>query len=257
MTDSKGKLDKIDIYETIERLKEDPDNEEAKEKIVLHYKNLVHSLARKYAKDKMNREDLAQVGMIGLINAAQRFDKDYGSSFEAYAIPTIEGEIKRYIRDKTWSVRVPRRIKELGPKIQKAIEELTMDLQRSPNKEEVANHLNVTEEELGEAMKMSSNYKSLSVDFKYNQLSDEKLYTLLDVLGVREKHYDLVEKKMLLESVFTTLSEREQKILKYVFYKRLTQSEVGDMLNISQMHVSRLQKEALLKLRRELERIYE
>src|SRR5690625_4763366 len=94
-----------EIYCWIDQLNEDPNNKELLEKIVLYYENLVHSLARRYARNYTNYEDLVQVGMIGLIVAAERYNKKYGNSFESFAIPTIIGEIKRYIRDKTWSVR--------------------------------------------------------------------------------------------------------------------------------------------------------
>src|SRR5699024_6064267 len=107
----KSKDDLTDVYKWIELLQANPENEEIKEKIVLHYEGLVHSLARKYSYNRGNHEDLAQVGMIGLLISVERFDPSFGKSFEAFAIPTIIGEIKRYIRDKTWSVHVPRRIK--------------------------------------------------------------------------------------------------------------------------------------------------
>ncbi len=110
-----------EIYEWIEQLQRNPEQEEVQEKIVLAYTDLVESIARKYSKNSSIHEDLKQVGMIGLIAAVRRYDPSYGKSFESFAIPTVVGEIKRYIRDKTWSVHVPRRIKELGPKIKKLL----------------------------------------------------------------------------------------------------------------------------------------
>src|SRR5690625_1105307 len=133
-----------DVYSWIEHLQEFPNDEEVKEKIVLHYEKLVHSLARKYSHNRGNHEDLTQVGMIGLLISVERFDKEFGKSFEAFAIPTIIGEIKRFIRDRTWSVHVPRRIKELGPKINKAVDDLTNQLQKSPTVQEIAEYLNVS-----------------------------------------------------------------------------------------------------------------
>src|SRR5690625_6184543 len=119
-----------DVYSWIDHLQKHPNDEAVKEKLVLQYEGLVHSLARKYSHNRGNHEDLAQVGMIGLLIAAKRFDKAFGKTFEAFAIPTIIGEIKRFIRDKTWSVHVPRRIKELGPRINRAVDELTNSLDR-------------------------------------------------------------------------------------------------------------------------------
>lgn len=244
---------KDQIYDMIDRIQRAPEEEWPQEKIVLHYEKLVYSLANKYAYDRMLIEDLYQVGMIGLMNATKRFDKSYGTTFETFAIPTIIGEIKRYLRDKTWSVYVPRRVKDLGPKIQKAIDHLTVELEKSPSVQDIAAYLSLPEEELSEVMSMGNNYNSLSVDFKYNKSSDEKLFTLLDIIGVDESYFDQVEMKMLLESIFPSLDKREQSVLHYLFYERLTQREVGDILGVSQMQVSRLQKKALDKLRAELE----
>src|SRR5690625_827743 len=126
-----------EVYEWIKLLQEDLSNEGVQEKIVHTYKNLVESLARKYSRNSSIHEDLVQVGMIGLLAAVRRFDTSFGRSFETFAIPTILGEIKRYIRDQTWSVHVPRRIKELGPKIKKAADELTNLNQSSPTVQEI------------------------------------------------------------------------------------------------------------------------
>src|SRR5690625_576181 len=119
-----------EVYQWIEYLQENPIDEKIQEKIVLTYQNLVRSIARKYAKNNSIHEDLVQVGMLGLLAAIRRYDSSLGKSFESFAIPTIIGEIKRFIRDKTWSVHVPRRIKELGPRIKRATEELTILNQR-------------------------------------------------------------------------------------------------------------------------------
>lgn len=245
---------KGEVYEWIDQLQQDPDNEEVQEKLVKAYENLVKSLARKYAHNRTNVEDLVQVGMIGLIIAAKRFNQQEGNSFEAFAIPTIIGEIKRYIRDKTWSIHVPRRIKELGPQINRMVDELTIDLQRMPTMEELAAKLDVSEEELFETMEISKNYKALSVDYKYDENAEGNLTTLLDLVGYRERNFDHVDRKLLLESIIPILTEREQKIIKYLFFDHLSQQEVADKLGISQMHVSRLQRQALLKLREHLEK---
>lgn len=245
---------KDEVYEWIEQLKQNPEDEFVQEKLVRAYENLVKSLARKYSHNRTNIEDLTQVGMIGLIIAAKRFNREEGNSFEAFAIPTIIGEIKRYIRDKTWSVHVPRRIKELGPQINRMIDELTVDLQRIPTLEEIAAKLDISEEELFETMEISKNYKALSVDFKYDENAEGHLTTLLDMVGYRERNFDHIDRKLLLESVIPILTEREQKILKYLFFDHLSQQEVGERLGISQMHVSRLQRQALMKLREHLEK---
>src|SRR5690554_6111529 len=157
---------KDEVYEWIKLLQKDPTNEPIQEKIVNTYNNLVESLARKYSRNSAIHEDLVQVGMIGLLAAVRRFDASFGRSFETFAIPTILGEIKRYIRDQTWSVHVPRRIKELGPKIKKAVDELTNMNQYSPTVHEISDYLEVSEEEVLETMEMSKSYRALSVDRK-------------------------------------------------------------------------------------------
>ncbi|MBM7554400.1 RNA polymerase sigma factor SigB [Thalassobacillus pellis] len=242
-----------EVYEWIAYLQENPRDEEIQEKIVLTYKDLVESIARKYSKNSSIHEDLAQVGMLGLLAAIRRYDPSFGKSFESFAIPTIIGEIKRFIRDKTWSVHVPRRIKELGPKIKKAAEELTTDLQRSPSVLEIAEYLEVSEEDVLETMEMGKSYKALSVDRKIEADSDGSTVTILDLIGNQESGYEHIDQQMLLEKVLPILSEREQEILQCTYFENLSQKDTGERLGISQMHVSRLQRRALRKLREALQ----
>ncbi|MFS0748983.1 RNA polymerase sigma factor SigB [Oceanobacillus sp. 1P07AA] len=238
-----------EVYQWIEYLQKDPTNEEIQEKIVLMYKDLVGSIARKYSKNSAIHEDLVQVGMIGLLAAVRRYDPTYGKSFESFAIPTIIGEIKRFIRDKTWSVHVPRRIKELGPKIRKAVDELTTDNQKSPSVAEIADYIGTSEEEILETMEMGQSYKALSVDRKIESDSDGSTVAILDLVGNSEDGYDNVDQRMMLEKILPILSEREQQILECTYFKNMSQKETGELLGISQMHVSRLQRRSLRKLR--------
>src|SRR5690625_5234272 len=160
------KMEKDKVYQWIELLQENPTDDEIQEEMVKTYNNLVESLARKYSKNSMIHEDLVQVGMIGLLAAVNRFDSSFDKSFESFAIPTILGEIKRYLRDQTRSVHVPRRIKELGPQIKKAVDELTTENQNSPSVQEIAAYINVPEENVLEAMEMGKSYRALSADRK-------------------------------------------------------------------------------------------
>lgn len=242
-----------DVYKWIAYLQEHPEDEEIQEKILLKYDELVKTFAKKYARNRSIQEDLIQVGMLGLMAAIRRYDPSYGKSFEAFAIPTIIGEIKRYIRDKTWSVHVPRRIKELGPRIKKAVEELTTTLQRSPSVEEIADHLNASEEEVLEAMEMSQSYRALSVDHQVEADSDGSAVSILDLIGKDEKGYEQVDFQILLKKLLPILTEREKDIIQYTFFENMSQKEAGDQLGISQMHVSRLQRRALRKLREALQ----
>lgn len=238
-----------EIYLWIQHLQDHPTDEEIQEKIVLTYKNLVESLARKYSRNSSIHEDLVQIGMIGLLAAVRRFNPEYGKSFESFAIPTIIGEIKRFIRDKTWSVHVPRRIKELGPRIRRAVDELTVKNQKSPSVQEIASYLDESEEAVLETMEMTKSYRALSADRKIEADSEGSTVAILDLVGDREEGYESIDQKMLLENVMHVLSEREQRILQCTYFENMSQKETGELLGISQMHVSRLQRRSLLKLR--------
>ncbi|MFC4075329.1 RNA polymerase sigma factor SigB [Salinithrix halophila] len=244
----KRNLTDEDILEMIRLYQEEGDNE-VQARLVDHYTSLVETLASKFSRGSEPFEDLAQVGMIGLLAALKRYDASYGRSFEGFAVPTIVGEIKRYIRDKTWSVHVPRRIKELGPRIKKAVEELTIQFQRSPHVDEIADYLSVTTEEVLETMEMGRSYNAVSVDSPIEANSDGSHVTLLDLVGNQDHGFDQVDQQMLLGKAFQVLSEREQEIIRMTFYENLSQKQAGENLGISQMHVSRLQRRALRKLR--------
>ncbi|WP_040225203.1 RNA polymerase sigma factor SigB [Bhargavaea cecembensis] len=223
-------------------------DDEAQTNLVLHYERLVQSLARKYSNGKSYHEDIVQVGMLGLLGAIRRYDPEYGRSFEAFAVPTIIGEIKRFLRDKTWAVHVPRRIKELGPKIKAAVEELTNELQRSPKVQEIADHLEVGEDDVLEAMEMGRSYQALSMDHSLEADSDGSTVTLFDIIGGMDDGYEMTDQRMIVADALQVLSEREKQIIQYTYIEQLSQKEAGERLGISQMHVSRLQRKAIKKL---------
>lgn len=223
--------------------------EDAQTALVLHYRSLIEHIARKYSKGRSHHEDIVQVGIIGLLGAIRRYDPSIGKSFEAFAVPTIVGEIKRFLRDKTWSIHVPRRIKELGPKINKIAEELTTTLHRSPKINEIATALDVSEEHVLEAMEMGKSYQALSVDHAFDADSEGGSLTLLDIVGTEDTGYEKVNQRLVLEKVLYVLNEREREIIQCTFLDNLSQKETGEKLGISQMHVSRLQRRAIKKLR--------
>lgn len=231
------------------KLYQDTKDEMAQNELVMHYKKLVESLAYRYSKGQSHHEDLVQVGMVGLLGAINRFDVSFDRKFEAFLVPTVIGEIKRYLRDKTWSVHVPRRIKEIGPKIKKATDELTNELGRSPKIKEIADYIEASEEEVLEAMEMGQSYNALSVDHSIEADKDGSTVTLLDVMGDTEEGYELTEKRMILEKVLPILSDREKEIIQCTFIDGLSQKETGEKIGLSQMHVSRLQRTAIKKLR--------
>ncbi len=224
-------------------------DQEAQDKLVHHYKNLVESIAYKYSRGRSYHDDIVQVGMIGLLGAIRRYDESLGRSFEAFAVPTIVGEIKRFLRDKTWSVYVPRRLKELGLHVKKAVEYLTSELHRSPKIDEIARHLGVTEEEVLVAMEMGIHYQALSMDHLSEVDADGGAVTLLELLGRIDENYEKVNEKLTLEHMLHLLTEREKQIIQLTYIEGLNQTETGKRLNISQMHVSRLQRRAIKKLR--------
>ena len=245
---------KKEVYEWIAIIQANPEDKLTQEKVVKSYEKLVHSIAHKYSKNQSHHEDLFQVGMIGLLVAVKRYDTPFGGTFETFAIPTIIGEIKRFIRDKTWSVHVPRRIKELGPKINASIAELTEINQKTPQINEIAEHLNVSEEEILETMEMTGSYKALSADTPPEAgTADEGNLSILDLIGNTEEGYDKIDTKLLLEKILPILATREQQILKCIFFENMSQQETAELLDLSQMHVSRLQRQALKTLKKALE----
>lgn len=223
-------------------------DEDAQTNLVLNYERLVQSIARKYSNGKSYHEDLVQVGMLGLLGAIRRYDAEFGRSFEAFAIPTIIGEMKRFMRDKTWAIHVPRRIKELGPRIRVTVEALTVELQRSPRIHEIAEYLDVDEEDVLEAMEMGRSYQALSMDHTLDADSEGGTVTLFDLVGAPDDGYEATDQRMLVADALVVLSEREKQVIQYTYIDQLSQKETGELLGISQMHVSRIQRKAIKKL---------
>jgi len=230
------------------KLYQEEKDDEAQTRLVENYQYLVESIARKYSNGRSYHDDIVQVGMLGLLGAIRRFDPEFGRSFEAFAVPTIVGEIKRFLRDKTWDVHVPRRIKELGPRIKSTVEVLTTELQRSPKVSEIAERLEVTEEEVLEAMEMSRSYQALSMDHSIESDSDGSTVTLFDVVGQEDDEFEKTNRRMIVSEAMNVLNEREKQIIQLTYLEQLSQKEAGERLGISQMHVSRLQRKAIKKL---------
>ncbi|WP_010284633.1 SigB/SigF/SigG family RNA polymerase sigma factor [Bacillus timonensis] len=234
----------------VDRLVQDFHKTGSKEKereIIERYENVINSIAWKYSKGRVFHEDIVQVGKIGLLGAIRRFDQTIGKSFHTFAIPTIIGEIKHYLRDKTWSVHVPRRAKELGIKIKKAEEELTIALQREPGVHDIANYLNVDEKEVIEVRELGQAYSTQSIDAPFD--ANQEGNTVLDTVGKKEKGYEKVLKKLDVKKALRVLTMREKRILYYTYIKEKSQRETGKIVGVSQMHVSRIQRSAIKKLR--------
>ncbi|MDH4619566.1 RNA polymerase sigma factor SigB [Brevibacillus sp. AY1] len=222
------------------------------EQLVEAYTPMVETLAKKFVRGQIMYEDLVQVGMIGLLSSFRRYDAAFERNFESYAIPTIVGEIKRFIRDKTWSVHVPRRVKELSPKIKRVVDELTIQLQRSPQIADIARCLGVSEEDILETLEMGRSYHALSMDSELEADSDGNTISLFDLVGENEEGYNRVDEHLTIDHALYVLEPREREIIQLTFYQNLSQKQAGDLLGMSQMHVSRLQRRALAKLRETL-----
>ncbi|MFI7597290.1 RNA polymerase sigma factor SigF [Actinoplanes sp. NPDC049681] len=211
---------------------------------------LARHLANRYAGRGEPLDDLIQVAVMGLIKAVDRFEADRGVEFAGFAIPTIVGELKRHFRDRTWSIRVPRRLQELRLAITAANSNLTHTLGRSPTVADIAEHLGVTEEDVLEGLEGSRAYNATSLSTPINADGSTELG---DTLGGEDAAFAEAETRIALGPALAMLDEREQRIITLRFYGNLTQSQIAEQVGISQMHVSRLLTKALAKLRGHLE----
>ena len=223
---------------------------EARQQLIEQYLPLVRSLARRYANRGEQLEDLVQVGSIGLIKAIDRFDVDRGVELTTYATPNILGEIKRHFRDKGWSIRVPRGLQELNVRLSHLLERLTVELERSPTIPELAEAAGVTEEEVLEALESGQAYTTVSLSAPGS--GEEGELDPLEALGELDPEYEISESRAVLAPGLDALDERERRIIHLRFWEGLTQSQIAAQLGISQMHVSRLIRRALEKVREEI-----
>ncbi len=240
-------MTRIDDKILLRRYHEDGDLQ-AREKLIEQYMSLVRSLARRYSYRGEQLEDLVQIGAIGLIKAIDRFDLDRGVELTTYATPNIIGEIKRHFRDKGWAVRVPRGLQELNVQLSKLVEQLTVQLGRSPTIPELAKAAGVEEEQVLEALESGRAYTSLSLSVGGGGGDDDDLDPL-ESLGTEEHQYEVSEDRAVLAPGFKALDDRERKILQLRFFDGLTQSQIAQQVGISQMHVSRLIRRSLEKIR--------
>jgi RNA polymerase sigma-B factor len=218
--------------------------------LITRYAGLVRACVRPYLRSPEPAEDLLQVGYVGLLKAINNFDPAFGDSLSAYAAPCVSGEIKRHFRDRRWQIRVGRQDQELLLEMRAAEEALTQQLGRTPDDRELARHLAVTEDDVREARRAYQAFAAHSLDAPLSHDDDPGL--LGEILG-EDDH--AVAHAIDIDAVRTHLDElpeREQRILMLRFYGNLTQSQIGDRLGISQMHVSRLLDRALAYLRAQI-----
>ncbi|MFC8230080.1 RNA polymerase sigma factor SigF [Streptomyces sp. NPDC057287] len=213
---------------------------------------LVKFAAARFRSRSEPMEDIVQVGTIGLIKAIDRFELSRGVEFPTFAMPTIVGEIKRFFRDTSWSVRVPRRLQELRLDLAKAGDELAQKLDRAPTVVELADRLGLSRDEVVEGMAASNAYTASSLDAKPDDGGDGNEAALADRLGYEDHGIEGIEYVESLKPLIASLPLRDRTILSMRFVSNMTQSEIGEELGISQMHVSRLLSRTLVKLRKGL-----
>ncbi|MEU7917882.1 RNA polymerase sigma factor SigF [Micromonospora zamorensis] len=228
---------------------DDPRRPALRDRTIEAWLPLARHLARRYGGRGAPDDDLVQIASVGLIKAVDNFDHSRGVDFAGYAIPTIIGEIKRYFRDRTWAIRVPRRLQELRLSISAANSVLTQTLGRSPTVADIASYLAVTEETVLEGLEGARAYRATSLS---TPIGGEGSRELGDTLGGDDHEFDVVEIRVALGPALATLPEREREILSLRFHGNLTQSQIADRVGVSQMHVSRLINRSLATLRRHL-----
>lgn len=220
-----------------------------RDRLVVMHQNLVRYLAGKFMNRGEPIEDLVQVGTIGLINAIDRYDPERGTKFSTYATPTIVGEIRRHFRDKAWSLKVPRRLQELNLAANRISETLSQKLGRAPTIQEIAMAVGASEEETLEAIELGNAYDTVSLDSKLAHEDESAPLSLAEFVGDTDLSLDNLEKYGDLNQAMDCLDTREKSIIYLRFFKDMSQTEVAKRLNISQMHVSRLQQKALRRLK--------
>ena len=210
---------------------------------------LADHIARRFHGRGEAQDDLTQVARVGLVNAVKRYDVDTGSDFVSFAVPTIMGEVRRHFRDNSWSVKVPRRLKELHLRIGAATAELSQKLGRAPTASELAVELDMDRQDVVEGLVAGSSYNTLSID---SGGGGDDAPTILDTLGDIDLNLDQIENREALRLLLEALPDRERTVLLLRFFESLTQTQIAERVGISQMHVSRLLARSLTRLRDEL-----
>jgi RNA polymerase sigma-B factor len=222
-------------------------DQQAREQLATRYMPLARSLALRYQRSTEPFDDLLQVASLGLVKAIDGFDHRREIAFSSYAVPTILGEIKRYFRDRTWAVRVPRGLQELSLKVDRAVGRLAEDLHRQPSVGEIATAVGCDEESVLEALQAGGAYRAVSFDAP--RRTDDDATTLGDSIGVTECGFDRAEERALLTTLLARVTPRERSVLRMRFEEDMTQAEIGEIIGVSQMQVSRIIRQALERLR--------
>ena len=222
-----------------------------REELARRFMPLVRRLASRYRGGREPLEDLVQVASLGLVKALDRFDPERGVAFTTYAAPTILGELRRHFRDRGWSVHVPRDLQERTAAVEKAAVDLPTKLGRAPTVAEIADRLQLTEEDVLEAMEAGGAHHAVSID-ALQRMDDSEGVPMVERLGDNDPGYETVEYGAAIESVLTELSERDRTVLHLRFVEDLTQTQIAERIGVSQMHVSRILRSTLQRLREQV-----
>ncbi|OPX10134.1 RNA polymerase sigma factor SigF [Mycobacterium sp. AT1] len=244
--------DVVDMFRTLQGLEEGSAKfVRQRDSIVERCLPLADHIARRFDGRGEPRDDLVQVARVGLVNAVIRFNVDAGSDFVSFAVPTIMGEVRRHFRDNSWSVKVPRRLKELHLRLGAATAELSQKLGRAPTPSELAAELEMDRDEIVEGLVAGSSYNTLSIDGAGG--GTEEAPAIADTLGDVDLNLDQIENRESLRPLLASLPERERQVLLLRFFESMTQTQIAERVGISQMHVSRLLAKSLTRLRDQLE----
>jgi RNA polymerase sigma-B factor len=238
--------------ELFERARRDADSvvrAHAREQLIERYLPLARRLARRYQRADEPFDDLVQVASLGLVKAVDRFDHGRRVVFSSYAVPTILGELKRHFRDRAWSVRVPRDLQELALRVDRAAAQLSLGQSRSPSVGEIAKAVGASPEQVLEALEAAAAYRAGSLDAPRSAQGDDTSESLADSLGGDDPGFRRAEERAVLEPLLERISPRERTVLELRFGADLTQAEIGERMGVSQMQVSRLIRQALIRLR--------
>jgi RNA polymerase sigma-B factor len=230
---------------------DDPEREALREELVRGFLPVAQHIARRFSNRGEPLDDLVQVATVGLINAIDRFSPERGSDFFSFAVPTISGEVRRHFRDLGWSMRVPRRLKDLHVSINGVVSELSQSLGRAPKPSEIAERLGVPVADVLEGLEASEAYRSSSLDEMLS--SEQGSATVGELIGEADAELDRVDFRQALRPVLSELAERERTIVMLRFFGNMTQTQIADRVGISQMHVSRLLAQTLDRLRTRLD----
>ena len=241
--------------ESLERFIEYKKNPTVEERnaLVEDHLYMVDILIRKYLNKGVDYDDLYQVGALALVNAVERFDPSKGYEFSSFATPTILGEIKKYFRDKEWSLKVPRRMKEIAAKVQDVQDDLHLKLARKPTIAEIAEATDFTEEQIVEAIESAHAYNAYSLDQSFDEAGEDGESAFLEkYTGFEEAGYKQVELSEIIHGVLDKMSEQDKYIFRERFIYNRSQADIADTIGVSQMTISRAEKKIIEKFRKEL-----